>query len=234
MRISCCVFGWIIGGFGRGGFSKSLGGQVRVQPRFLGERCLNQDFQDKRIVRKRRRADSCSVNLLKVSCIGVGNESLSTKKPSSSSVERADRNDPIFADAPLDADVLMADQLIFCIGAPMEDKSAKESSKGMVGCATAERPEGTRAPVVNALPLRNMSAILLNIQEKMSALSAFTPPPPFRLLYEGKRLFCVCGGWRWWQAARGWLCLTDAQRYYNTLQFWQVAGSAGGCGPKWG
>ena len=48
------------------------------------------------------------------------------------------------------------------------------------------RPEGTRAPVMNALPLRYMSAILLNVQEKMSALSAFIPPPPSRLLYEGK------------------------------------------------
>ena len=26
----------------------------------------------------------------------------------------------------------------------------------------------------------------------------------------------------------GWLCLTDAQRYYTTLQFWQVTGSADG------
>ena len=29
----------------------------------------------------------------------------------------------------------------------------------------------------------------------------------------------------------GWLCLTDAQRYYTTLQFWQVPGSADGVYP---
>ena len=29
----------------------------------------------------------------------------------------------------------------------------------------------------------------------------------------------------------GWLCLTDAQRYYTTLQFWQVTGSADGVYP---
>ena len=40
------------------------------------------------------------------------------------------------------------------------------------------RPEGMRARLLNALPLLYMSAILLNVQEKMSALSAFTPPPP--------------------------------------------------------
>ena len=39
------------------------------------------------------------------------------------------------------------------------------------------RPEGMRARLLNALPLLYMSAILLNVQEKMSALSAFTPPP---------------------------------------------------------
>ncbi len=29
----------------------------------------------------------------------------------------------------------------------------------------------------------------------------------------------------------GWLCLTDAKRYYTTLQFWQVTGSADGVYP---
>ena len=83
------------------------------------------------------------------------------------------------------------------------------------------RLEGTRAPVMNALPLRYMSAILLNVQGKMSALSAFTPPPP-RLLYEGERLFCVCGGRRCQQAAREcngvWLGRMPArQTLYHTL-----------------
>ena len=81
------------------------------------------------------------------------------------------------------------------------------------------RPEGTRAPVVNALPLHYMSAILLNVQEKMSALSAFTPP---RLLYEVERLVCVCGGRRCRQAAREcngvWLGRMPArQTLYHTL-----------------
>ena len=62
------------------------------------------------------------------------------------------------------------------------------------------RPEGTRAAVVNALPLSLYEREDLNVQEKMSALSAFTPPP--RLLYEGRRPFCVCGGRRCRQAAR--------------------------------
>ena len=29
----------------------------------------------------------------------------------------------------------------------------------------------------------------------------------------------------------GWLCLTDAKRYYTTLQFWQVTGTADGVYP---
>ena len=33
---------------------------------------------------------------------------------------------------------------------------------------------------------------------------------------------------------RGWLCLPDAQRYYTTLQFWQVTGSADGVRSKMG
>ena len=32
----------------------------------------------------------------------------------------------------------------------------------------------------------------------------------------------------------GWLCLPDAQRYYTTLQFWQVTGTADGVYPKMG
>ena len=62
------------------------------------------------------------------------------------------------------------------------------------------RPEGTRAPVIDALPLHYSEREDLNVQEKMSALSAFTPPP--RLLYEMKRSFAFDGGWRCWQAAR--------------------------------
>ena len=80
--------------------------------------------------------------------------------------------------------------------------------------------------MLNAPPLRYMSAILLNVQEKMSA---FTPPPVTTIRNE--TFFGVDVGWRCWQAAKGWLCLTDAQRYYTTLQFWQVAGSADGVYP---
>ena len=46
------------------------------------------------------------------------------------------------------------------------------------------RPEGMRARLLNALPLLYMSAILLNVQEKMSALSAFTPPPPYEHMFQ--------------------------------------------------
>ena len=65
----------------------------------------------------------------------------------------------------------------------------------------------------------------------MSALSAL--PPPMTTI-RNETFFRVNGGWRCWQAAKGWLCLTDAQRYYTTLQFWQVTGSAGGVHPKMG
>ncbi len=58
------------------------------------------------------------------------------------------------------------------------------------------RPEGTRARLLDALPLRYMSAITKR-SGKMSAL----PPPPLRLLYEGERLVCICGGRRCRQAA---------------------------------
>ena len=59
----------------------------------------------------------------------------------------------------------------------------------------------------------------------------FTPP---LTTIRNETFFRVDEGWRCWQAARGWLCLTDAQRYYTTLQFWQVPGTADGCIPKWG
>ncbi len=49
----------------------------------------------------------------------------------------------------------------------------------------------------------------------------FTPPPPM-ITIRNETLFRVDGGWRCW------LCLTDAQRYYTTLQLWQVTGSADG------
>ena len=51
-------------------------------------------------------------------------------------------------------------------------------------------------------------------------------PPPL-ITIRNETFFRVDVGWRCWQAAKGWLCLTDAQRYYTTLQFWQVTGSAG-------
>ena len=82
---------------------------------------------------------------------------------------------------------------VFCIGAPREDKCAKKSSKGMVECATAARPEGTRAPVINALPLRaprgHPSAKIYTFREKCP-LCPLLPPPP-RLLYEMKRSFAL-------------------------------------------
>ena len=46
------------------------------------------------------------------------------------------------------------------------------------------RPEGTRAAVVNALPLSLYEREDLNVQEKMSALSAFTPPPSITIRRE--------------------------------------------------
>ena len=64
----------------------------------------------------------------------------------------------------------------------------------------------------------------------MSALSALPPPPPLTTI-RNETFFRVDVGWRCWQAARGWLCLTDAQRYYTTLQFWQVTGTADGVYP---
>ena len=54
----------------------------------------------------------------------------------------------------------------------------------------------------------------------MSALSALPPP---LITIRNESFFWVDGGWRCW------LCLTDAQRYYTTLQFWQVTGSQMGC-----
>ena len=56
-------------------------------------------------------------------------------------------------------------------------------------------------------------------------------PPPLSTTIRNETFFRVDGGWRGWQAAKGWLCLTYAQRYYTTLQFWQVTGSADGLYP---
>ena len=47
------------------------------------------------------------------------------------------------------------------------------------------------------------------------------PPPPL-ITIRNETFFRVDEGWRCWQAAKGWLCLTDAQRYYTTFLF-------GGC-----
>ena len=74
--------------------------------------------------------------------------------------------------------------------------------------------------MLNALPLRYMCAILLNVQEKMSALSAFTPPPDYYT--KGNVFVCVCGGRRCRQAAREcngvWLGRMPArQALYYTL-----------------
>ena len=55
-------------------------------------------------------------------------------------------------------------------------------------------------------------------------------PPPLTTI-RNETFFRVDVGWHCWQAAKGWLCLTDAQRYYTTLQFWQVTGSADGVYP---
>ena len=83
------------------------------------------------------------------------------------------------------------------------------------------RPEGTRAPVKNVLPLQLFERIFTKRLVKMSALSAL-PPPPSRLLYEGRRLICVGGGCRCRQASRerngGWLGRMPArQTLYHTL-----------------
>ncbi len=56
-------------------------------------------------------------------------------------------------------------------------------------------------------------------------------PPPSPTTIRNETFFRIDVGWRCWQAARGWLCLADAQRYYTTLQFWQVTGSADGVYP---
>ena len=49
-------------------------------------------------------------------------------------------------------------------------------------------------------------------------------PPPL-ITMRNETFFWVDGGWRRWH------CLTDAQRYYTTLQIWQVTGSADGVYP---
>ena len=100
----------------------------------------------------------------------------------------------------------------------------------MISCIGVRRktvpPKNLQKEWLNALPLRaprgHPSAILLNIQGKMSALSALIPPPPPRLLYEVDRLVCVCGGRRCRQAAREyngvWLGRMPArQTLYHTL-----------------
>ena len=73
----------------------------------------------------------------------------------------------------------------------------------------------------NALPLRYMSAFTKRSGKNVRYVR-FTPPPPPRLLYEGKRLVCVCGGRRCRQAAREcngvWLGRMPARRtLYHTL-----------------
>ena len=82
------------------------------------------------------------------------------------------------------------------------------------------RPEGTRARLLNALPLRYMSAFTKRSGKNVRFVR-FYPPPP-RLLYEGERLVCVYGGRRCRQAARecngGWLGRMPArQTLYHTL-----------------
>ena len=66
----------------------------------------------------------------------------------------------------------------------------------------------------------------------MSALSALPPP---LITIRNETFFWVDVGWRCWQAVKacngGWLRLPDAQRYYTTLQSWQVTGSADGVHP---
>ncbi len=62
------------------------------------------------------------------------------------------------------------------------------------------RPEGTRARLLDALPLRYMSAITKRSGQNVRFVRFY--PPPSRLLYEGERLVCVCGGRLCWQAAK--------------------------------
>ena len=74
------------------------------------------------------------------------------------------------------------------------------------------RPEGMRARLLNALPLLYMSAILLNVQEKMSALSAFTPPPPMNICSKSC-LNRVLG-------LPGWRRVFDAPNGHNSARYY--------------
>ncbi len=82
-------------------------------------------------------------------------------------------------------------------------------------------PRNLQKEWLNALPLSLYERDFTKRLGKMSALSAFTPPPS-RLLYEGKRLVYVCGGRGCRQAAREcngvWLGRMPArQTLYHTL-----------------
>ena len=96
---------------------------------------------------------------------------------------------------------------------------------------------------MNALPLRaprgHPSAILLNVQKKMSALSAFNPPPPPLDYYtKWNVLFAfaeaVAAGRRPGSATGSGSagCLHD--RHCTTLLFWCAAGPLTGMHPKMG
>ena len=120
-------------------------------------------------------------------------------------------------------------------------------------CYRCARPEGTRARLLNALPLRYMSAFTKRSGKNVRFVR-FLPPPPLDYYTKGNVMFAfaeaVAASRRTRRAFEdflaedldgraitkifktgGWLCLTDAQRYYTTLQFWQVTGSADGVYP---
>ena len=139
--------------------------------------------------------------------------------------------------------------MIFCIGVRRKTvppkNLQKEWLKGLPLRAPRGHPSASHECATTPLCERNSTKRL----GKMSAMSAL-PPPPLRLLYEEERSFALTeagvGGRRprrafedFWRKTLmegpsqeifktgGWLCLTDALRYYTTLQFWQVTGSAG-------
>ena len=98
------------------------------------------------------------------------------------------------------------------------------------------RPEGTRARLLDALPLRYMSAITKR-SGKMSALSAL--PPPLSDYYTKENVLfafaeAVAAGRRPGSATGSGSagCLLD--RHYITLLLWCAAGPLTGCIPKWG
>ena len=120
-------------------------------------------------------------------------------------------------------------------------------------CYRCARPEGTRARLLNALPLRYMSAFTKRSGKNVRFVR-FYPPPLSITIRRGtsclrlRRPSLPAGGQGvhlkiFWRKTLmegpsqkifkngGWLCLTDAQRYYTTLQFWQVTGSADGVYP---